>query len=247
MDGNWGLSDMNQQVLTSDLALGNFGQDVLGIPGTNDTSARACPEGRCGGIPYFNIAGYRGFGQVDGWSPLFRQEKSYSFTHNFSYSKSKHELRWGYDIVKLDLSHWQPEIGSGPRGEFDFNQGMTLPQGATGTDQNAYASFLLGLPNNMGKSLQWDLMTTREWQHALYFRDRWQATRNLTLTLGLRYEIYPLVRHPGGLRYYLRPAPLRPSASGILPAHGRGDFPCAQLLYSLHNPGSGDPALHGSG
>src|SRR5439155_22208811 len=44
IDGNWGLSDMNQQVLTSDLALGNFGQDVLGIPGTNETSARACPE-----------------------------------------------------------------------------------------------------------------------------------------------------------------------------------------------------------
>ncbi len=193
IDGNWGLSDMNQQVLTSDLALGNFGQEVLGIPGTNDTSARACPEGRCGGIPYFNIAGYSGFGQVDGWSPLFRQERSYSFTHNFSYSKSKHELRWGYDIVKLDLTHWQPEIGQGPRGEFDFGQGMTLLQGATGTDQNAYASFLLGLPNATGKSLQWDLMTTREWQHALYFRDRWQATSNLTLTLGLRYEIYPLV------------------------------------------------------
>ena len=196
IDGNWGLNDMNQHVLTSDLTLGNYGQDVLGIPGTNDTSSRACPTDpidRCGGIPYFNISGFAGLGQVDGWSPLFRQERSYSFTHNFTYSKSKHEIRWGYDLVKLDLSHWQPELGAGPRGQFNFGQGMTLPEGATGTDQNAFASFLLGLPNYMGKGLQWDLMTTREWQHALYFRDRWQATRNLTLTLGLRYEVYPLV------------------------------------------------------
>jgi hypothetical protein len=196
IDGNWGLNQMNQQVLTADLALGNFGQSVLGIPGTNDTSTRACPTdpmNRCGGQPYFNISGFAGLGQVDGWSPLFREERSYSFTQNFSYSKSKHEMRWGYDLVKLDLTHWQPELGAGPRGEFDFSQGMTLPQGGTGTDQNAFASFLLGLPSYMGKGLQWDLMTTREWQHALYFRDRWLATRNLTLTLGLRYEIYPLV------------------------------------------------------
>ncbi len=196
IDGNWGLNAMNQSVLTSDLTLGNYGQSVLGIPGTNDTSSRACPTdpvNRCGGIPSFFIAGFAGLGQVDGWSPLFRQERSYSFTHNFTYSKSKHEMRWGYDLVKLDLTHWQPELGAGPRGEFDFGQGMTLQQGATGTDQNAFASFLLGLPNYMGKGLQWDLMTTREWQHALYFRDRWQATRNLTLTLGLRYEVYPLV------------------------------------------------------
>ena len=26
-----------------------------------------------------------------------------------------------------------------------------------------------------------------------YLRDRWQATRNLTLTLGLRYELYPMM------------------------------------------------------
>jgi hypothetical protein len=196
IDGNWGLNAMNQQVITSDLGLGNFGQSVLGIPGTNDTSSRACPSDpidRCGGIPAFFIAGFSGLGQVDGWSPLFREERSYSFSHNFSYTKSKHEMRWGYDLVKLDLTHWQPELGSGPRGQFDFGQEMTLPQGAAGTDQNAFASFLLGLPNHVGKGLQWDLMTTREWQHALYFRDRWQATRNLTLTLGLRYEVYPLV------------------------------------------------------
>src|SRR5262249_15875903 len=61
------------------------------------------------------------------------------------------------------------------------------------TQFNAYASFLLGLPNSMEKSLQHILMTGREWQFAWYFRDRWQATRHLTLILGLRYEYYPLM------------------------------------------------------
>jgi outer membrane receptor protein involved in Fe transport len=34
-------------------------------------------------------------------------------------------------------------------------------------------------------------LTTRAYQHALFIRDRWQATDNLTLTLGLRWEYYP--------------------------------------------------------
>ena len=36
-------------------------------------------------------------------------------------------------------------------------------------------------------------MTTREWQHNMYARDRWQVNNKLTLDLGLRYEYYPLM------------------------------------------------------
>ena len=36
-------------------------------------------------------------------------------------------------------------------------------------------------------------MKTREWQLAWYMGDRWHVSRNLTLTLGLRYEYYPLI------------------------------------------------------
>ncbi|MDA2927236.1 TonB-dependent receptor [Acidobacteria bacterium AH-259-G07] len=194
IDGNWGLTDMDQQVLPADLDLGNFGQDVLGIPGTNATDPQSCPEGRCGGIPRFSISGFTSFGQVDGWSPIFRDEDSYTFTHNFSWIRSNHEFRFGYDVVKLNLTHWQPEIGGGPRGRFDFGRSITATkEGTAGTDQNAYAAFLVGQPSRIRKSLQWEEMTTREWQHAWYFRDRWQATPKLTLTLGLRWEYYPLV------------------------------------------------------
>ena len=31
-------------------------------------------------------------------------------------------------------------------------------------------------------------MTAREWQHALYMRDRWTPSAKLTLDLGMRYE-----------------------------------------------------------
>jgi len=199
MDANFGFTDMDQEVITADLDLGNFGIDVLGIPGTNTTESqsRACVVdglNRCGGVPEFVISGFSSLGQVDGWNPLFRDENSVTFSQNMSWTRGNHEFRWGYDLVKHMLNHWQPEIGPGPRGLFDFNRERTSIPGADFvSDQNAWAAFLLGVPSSVGKSLQWELMTGNEWQHAVYLRDRWQVNPKLTLSLGLRYEYYPLV------------------------------------------------------
>jgi hypothetical protein len=201
MDANFGYTDMDQVVFTADLDLGNFGQDVLGIPGTNaavgqDQACIVDGVNRCGGIPRFNVAGFNNFGQLDGWSPLWRDENSFTFTQNISWSTGNHELRFGYDLVKHMMDHWQPEIGAGgPRGRFDFSRNITANKDeAAGTDRNSWAGYLLGYPSFLGKTLQWELMTAREWQHAWYLRDRWQVSPKLTLTLGLRYEYFPLVK-----------------------------------------------------
>ena len=49
---------------------------------------------------------------------------------------------------------------------------------------NQYAAFLLGLADYAALSVQNELMTTREWQHGLYGRDRWQVNNKLTLDLA---------------------------------------------------------------
>ena len=48
------------------------------------------------------------------------------------------------------------------------------------------------------KSVQNELMTAREWQHTLYLRDRWTPTGKLTLDLGIRYELYPIMHRADG-------------------------------------------------
>ena len=172
----------------------NFGLDVLGIPGTNG------PDIRQSGIPRFGISGYETLGHPSGWQPNFYNDTTYTVDQNFSYIKGSHNIRFGFQGLRHHLNHWQPELGGGPRGGFDFAQGIT-GLNATGaprlTQFNSYAAFLLGLPSNMGKSLQWEKMSAFNLQLGAYVRDRWQVTPKLTMTLGLRWEKYPMMTRGG--------------------------------------------------
>src|SRR5262249_11127765 len=114
------------------------------------------------------------------------------------------------------LNHWQPEIGVGPRGAFTFTGNETVLRGGASANQyNAFAAFLLGTPQRAEKSLQYELMTTREWQLGFFFRDRWQVNRNLTLTLGLRYELFPIMhRADRGIELLDLNSPVQLNAAG---------------------------------
>jgi hypothetical protein len=50
------------------------------------------------------------------------------------------------------------------------------------------------------KDVQTEEMTGRENQFGLYMRDRWEVARNITVNLGLRAEIYPLLALARALR-----------------------------------------------
>ena len=131
------------------------------------------------------------------------RDTSYTTTQNFGTVKGAHDIRFGFEGTRHWLNHYQPEIGAGPRGRFTFTQALTGLKPAPGqaappTSQfNAQAAFLLGLPQSMSKSLQWQKMTSFNNQMGFYVRDRWQMNRNFTLSLGIRYELYPMMTRSG--------------------------------------------------
>jgi hypothetical protein len=188
VDGTIGITRYVNSVRQPDFGT-NFGLDVLHIPGTNG------PDPRQSGKPYFVISGYSSLGMTDTWVPVDRHDYTYTYTANASWSKGKHDIRFGPDVSRYGMNHWQPESGNGPRGTFTFNGGATALNGGSASNRyNGLADFLLGLPQTIEKSLQfYDPMSTREWQIAFYFRDRWQVTSNLTLSLGIRWEYYPIM------------------------------------------------------
>jgi len=164
-------------------------------------------------MPTFYVGDYSALGNTEGWSPLFRNDQSFTFNTNASWMKGVHEIRFGFDFVHHLMNHWQPELGEGPRGAFGFDPGVTalnpsaLEESVGFRDDtpsfentwNSFAAFLLGTATFSGKSSQFIKMDSLENQYALYIRDRWRATNKLTLSLGLRWELYPNRRRSAGL------------------------------------------------
>ncbi len=189
LDGNFGGTRMHHDTTGPDYGK-NIGLDVLKIPGTNGTDPRQS------GFPIFNISGYTSLGNTNNWSPVQRNDRLYTYALNLNWLKGSHSVRFGMDILRHEMNHWQPELGSwSPRGGFSFVNGVTaLNGGAAANNFNAYASFLLGLPGQMGKAYQfYDPMQTRETQQGYYIRDNWQVSRKLSLNIGMRFEHFPIM------------------------------------------------------
>ncbi len=190
-DGVFGYTRFDQQVFGVDFGK-NWGTEVFGIPGTNGGTQFANDE-RYTGMPAITGFGFSNWGNLNTWQPLFRNDRSWLYTTNFSKIRGSHEIRFGFDMIRHAMNHWQPETAN-PRGEIAFSGFTTaLRGGASPQTVNSYAAALLGLPQTYNKSVQFFDMKTREWQLGWYVRDRWQASRNLTVNLGLRYEYYPLI------------------------------------------------------
>jgi hypothetical protein len=199
LDATYGISKMDHVTVAGDAKFGNFGSEVLGIPGMNG-GANFGSDPRYAGIPAITPGGFWGgwdwIGNIDGWDPVERDERTYALATNLTKLQGAHELRFGYSVNRLRMNHWQPELGWGPRGVIETASNSTVlnaDDAQTANLFNGYASFLLGLVSHAGTSVQNELMTTREWQHGLYARDRWQVNSKLTLDVGLRYEYYPLM------------------------------------------------------
>jgi hypothetical protein len=206
IDGTIGWTRFGQAVEPPDLGT-NFGSDVLGIPGTNG------PDRLESGMPFFTTSDYTTLGNSEGWNPLQRNDQSYTANLNFNRLQGNHDIRFGMDVMHHLMNHWQPELGQGPRGGFTFGNGVTALNtsvlaasvGFTGgtpsfeNSWNSMAAFLLGTPSSAGKSSQFIKMDSLENTWALYVRDRWRVTPKLTLTLGLRWELYPTRRRSQGL------------------------------------------------
>jgi hypothetical protein len=196
-DSTLGISILDQEAFPPDFELGMYGTDVLGIPGTNAQNRTDVPDVHMyAGLPNITT-GFQTIGNASTWTPETRVEKTISFVNNVTKFAGKHEFRGGYMLFRGKLDHWQPE-NQNPRGSLLISTNATRMANITGQTSanfyNQYAAMMFGLVRNMGKSIQYEIFSAYEWTHALFVRDRWNATPQLTFDLGLRYEVYPVMR-----------------------------------------------------
>lgn len=120
-DWNFGFTRQRLNALNFDLAK-NVGSDELGILGTNG------PDLLQGGIPAFLFSGgYSTMGNSDTGSPFLFRDNQWVTNGNLSWNRGKHALRFGVEMNRAGIKHFQPQGGSfgTARGSFRFTGEMT--------------------------------------------------------------------------------------------------------------------------
>ncbi len=201
IDGNFGfnLLDTNSEQIRLDEKLG---LDFLGIPGTNG------PRRYQGGWPNFAITSLTTLGlPFTNW-PIIWHDPAWQMATNGNLTKGSHNIRFGVDVSRQHMNRIQHELGGaggGAPGGFSFTGGVTnIRNGPSPNVFNSWGDFLLGSPTRIQKMLQVpDEITTRASIYGLYLRDQWQATRRLTISMGLRWEYFPVpTRADRGIENY---------------------------------------------
>lgn len=180
-----------------------LGLDFLGIAGANG------PRRFEGGWPSIVISGFTRFGYENCiCRPFFFKDPQRQIAGNVNWTRGKHSVRFGGEAYFQHMNHTQPEFIGGVHpasGGFTFAGGITTVRGGPSSNRyNAMGAFLLGLPSNLGRILQVpEVYTTRTSMYSTYIRDRWAITPKLTMSIGTRWEYFPMpTRADRGIEVY---------------------------------------------
>jgi hypothetical protein len=196
----------------------NLAWTMLAIPGLNTSGLSPSRQAQQNGMPLMAIDGFTTLGPANQYQPQRYRDPERNYDASINWQKGTHNLRGGFEADLQDANELQYEVPGNSymtnAGGFHFAQGTTqLMGGPAGNDFNAFASFLLGLPQESGRinlfnqirvpADQAEEFSIREKSFSAYVRDRWQVSHKLTLSYGLRADYFKFPTRAGtGVEFY---------------------------------------------
>ena len=159
----------------------NFGSEIsnqLGIPNANRGDVNSS------GLINLDISGETPLGDST-YLPEHVFENIFQLADNVTQVHGKQTLKYGVDFRRQQRNFFQLAV---PRGAMNFGGGFTEDL-ATATGGNGVSDLLFGTPQTTEQDTLDGLYPTRYWDIAFYGQDDYRIRQNLTLNLGLRYEI----------------------------------------------------------
>ena len=159
------------------------------------------------GVPNLSFAGYDGLGAA-GIYPQFGAVNSFQYADTLTYIHGNHSFDFGADIRPIKRGNFFQDIDA--RDAYSFNgvaTGSVVFAGLPSSAQtallaacpppscgfgNGVADALFGLPTNWIRGSSGYISGTGT-EYDFFVQDRWKIHRNLTMTLGPRYEYNSLI------------------------------------------------------
>jgi hypothetical protein len=136
--------------------------------------------------PAINLSGYTALlGSTDN-RPKANRIRTYQYRSALTWVHGKHLMKFG-----AQLSHQSHAFfhGQTSQGNFTFNGQYTQNPLSAGNTGDAFADFLLGDPSSMLRSTPLQIYGNTGSFWAFYGQDDYRVTRNLTINVGLRWEL----------------------------------------------------------
>lgn len=155
---------------TLPLDFGSNAGNAVGIPNANH-------GGNSSGLTKINISGFQQLGDSL-WVPETIAENVYQLADTLSWTRGKHSFKFGVDFRRQQRNFFQQTAPSGWIQFFGNYSGYGLADALLGIPQSTLQDHLAGKVD-----------PTRYWDLSEFVQDNIRVTPNLTLNLGLRYEI----------------------------------------------------------
>lgn len=185
----------------TDFTIESLGIHGMLVGGPNGRPLRKDEEG----FPTLSISGYMGIGDGTAASNL-DNSRTYQVVDNLTWVRGVHTLKFGADIRR--------NMDDATTNNWPFGS-MTFTSDIAG---NAAAAYMLGYPRTVLTPEGVPLTGARQWRMGFYVQDDWKATPNLTLNLGLRYDLYTI---PQDVNHVTRTLDFSTNPPSFVPAPGQ--------------------------
>jgi len=175
--GEFRTGYLNVNIASYGLNYGNNVAASFGLPGVNIDDLTS-------GLTPITLTGYAGAGDAT-FLPLIQVNHTWQGSGSLTKIKGPHSIKGGAGLINRNFSLYQ---SNSPLGTITFN--TTLTDNGAGSGGNTIAAFVLGYPQQVTRivSLFYPHYNTKE--PFAFVQDDWRATSNLTLNLGLRYDVF---------------------------------------------------------
>jgi hypothetical protein len=173
------------------------------------------------GVPGIGFTGFSGFGD-DANGPFVNNDHVFQWIDNVSIVRGAHSLRFGAEIRRDRFN----QIGNQfSRGAFAFSGQQTGNPSLASRSGNGFADYMAGYIFQSQAVLSLANAQLRSTSQAYYIDDTWKVRPNLSISLGLRYELVPPYYHKNdGMMNLDFPSLFDPTRRPTLIRPGSGDF-----------------------